>query len=87
MDAVIFDGIGIADDFAALQAGDRPVHGQLYILRQRGGHASHVHLAGVNPLRLDEDLMALLVREFYHLVFDGRAVSRPCALNDARVDR
>ena len=57
-----------------LQTGNRAVHSNLHILRQRGAHALNIHLLGIFPFRLYEKLMAFLI-------LDGGAIARACSLN------
>ena len=49
---------------------------QLHIHGQAGGHALHIDLVSMVALRLQEQLMPLLIRETYQLCLDGRAIAR-----------
>jgi hypothetical protein len=60
---------------------------QLHRVRQTGGDAVRIQLLGVQTLRLDEHLVAVLVGEANHLVFDRRAVARTGTLDLAGVHR
>ena len=81
---VVFHGVARADDLGILQPGDGADEVVLDLVGQRGGDAVDVELAGVAALRLQEDLVALLLGEADHLVLDGRAVARADALDHAR---
>lgn len=52
IDTVILDGICKTGDFAVFQTGNGAVHGNLHILRQRGGHPLDIHFFGVFPFGL-----------------------------------
>ena len=60
-------------------------HVDLYVGRQRRRKALHVHLLGRAALRLDEELVPVLVRELHHLVLDGGAVAGARGVDAARV--
>ena len=81
INAVIFNGIGKARNLAMLQTGNRAVHSNLHILRQRGAHALNIHLLGIFSFGLYEKLMAFLIRKAHHLILDGRTIARACSLN------
>ena len=81
VDAVILDCIRISHDPHMLQTRNSTVHGILHILRQGTGHAAQIHLVGVKPLRLNEYLVAGLIREFHYFIFNGRTVTRTGSLN------
>ncbi len=66
-----------------LQPAHRAHQGQLDIEGQAGGYALRIDLVGVEALRLDEDLVAVLAGETMDLVFDRRAVARSDAFDDA----
>ena len=70
-----------------LQSRQGAVHLMLHILRKRGRHSSDIHLIRVKPLRLNENLMPVLIRKLYHLILNGRTVTRPGSLYDSRIDR
>ena len=72
---------------ACSRPGNGSDHGLLHVDRHAGGHAVDVDLVGVQPLRLEKDLVTRLVRELHHLVFDGGAVARPDAFDLAAVER
>ena len=69
-----------------LQARQAAQQLQLDRFRQAGGEALHIDLRGVAPLRLEEDLVAVLVREANDLVFDGGAIARTFAVDHTAVD-
>ena len=87
VDAVVFDGVGIAHDLYMFQPRHGAVHGQLHVVRQRRAHALHVHLVRARAFGFQKDLVPFLVGKAHHLVFDGRAVARSRALDDARIQR
>ena len=62
------------------KARNRPHHLLLHFHRQRGRHAVDVNLVGIQPFRLEEELMLLLIRKPHHLVFNRRAIPRPDAV-------
>ena len=62
-------------------------HGQLRVERQAGGDAVGVDLVCLEPFGLQVDLVRILVREAVDLVFDGRAIARPHAFDDAGEER
>ena len=57
----------------------------MHLVGQGGGHALHVHLAGVAALRFQKQLMPFFVGKTHHFVLDGRAVTRPDAFDHPRV--
>src|SRR5690606_819369 len=79
VDMVVFYGVAGAQDARALQPRQRPHELQLYILRQRGGDAVGIDGVVVQPLRLEEDLVAFTIGEADDLVFDRRTVAWPAA--------
>ena len=58
-------------------------HGQLRVERQAGGDAVGVDLVCLEPFGLQVDLVGILVCEAVDLVFDGGAIARPHAFDDA----
>ena len=69
----------------------RPAHGThqrvLDVERQAGGNPVRVDLVGGQPLRLQKDLVALLVGKAVDLVLHARAVARPHPLDLSREHR
>ena len=53
----------------------------LHVVRQAGRDAVRIHLVGVEPFGLDEDLVRGLVGEPDYLVLDARAVARAHAFD------
>ena len=80
---VVLHRVAGAEDHRLLEARNRAQHRQLHILRQASVRALHVHLVGVPALRLQEQLVALLVGEAHDLVLDRGAVARTDALDRA----
>ena len=68
-------------------ARDRAVQRDLHVDGQARRHALHIHLVRVQPLRLQKELVPLLIGEFHHLVLDRRTVARPDALDHPAVKR
>ena len=87
VDAVVFDGIGRAGHLRVFQPRHRVQHLQLYLLRHGRGEALDIEFLGIQAHRLDEQLMARLVREGHDLCLDAWAVARPNALDDPGIDR
>ena len=59
----------------------------LYVLGQRGRDAVGIDGVVVEAFRLEEDLVAVALREAHHLVLDGRTIARADALDGAGVHR
>ncbi|EXI71365.1 MAG: hypothetical protein AW07_03697 [Candidatus Accumulibacter sp. SK-11] len=87
VEVVVFDRVSRAQDVAALETMDRTNDRQLHVERQAGRNAVRVDLVGLQTLRLEKDVMAVLGRETMDLVLDRRAVTRPDALDDPGVHR
>ena len=81
INAVILNCICIPNDFYMLQSRNGPVHRVLHILRKRTRHTAQVHFIGIQSFRLHEDLVTVLIRELYHLVFNRRTISGARSLN------
>src|SRR5688572_5974905 len=56
---------------------------QLHVERQAGGNPVGIDLVAAQSLGLKKDLVAFLTGEAMNLVFDGWAIARADALNDA----
>ena len=80
---VVLHGVAVARHLHLLQAAHGVQRRQLHLRRQRAGEAVEVDQVAVQPLRLQEQLMAVAVGEAHHLVLDGGAVARPGSLNAA----
>jgi hypothetical protein len=74
-------------DVRVLEALDALDKRNLHIKRQARRNAVGVELDAIQPLRLDEDLMGILVREAYDLVFDRRAIPWSDPFNHACIHR
>ena len=85
IDALVLDRVRQTQHARATKAGNRVQHGDLHVLRQRGGQALHIPLVGIKPLRLQKQLVALLVCKAHDLVLDGGTVARAGALDRALV--
>ena len=85
--AVVFYRVGVAHYHRVLKAREGVEHLLLNVGGKRRGKALQIKLLRVLAERLDEKLMAALVRESYDLVFDARAVSRSHALDHSAVKR
>ena len=84
---VVFDGIAGAQDPRLLQPRDGGDHRRLHIFRQAGRDAVRIDRVVVQPLGLQEDLVALAFGEAHHLVLDRGAVARPHPLDAPAIDR
>ena len=87
IDAVILDSVGISDDVYMLEALHGVVHLILYVLWHRARHTAQVHLVRIQSLRLDENLMPVLIRELHDLILDGWTVARSHALDRSVIHR
>ena len=79
--AVIVNRIACTHHPAMLQTGNSLHELQLDMRRQCGAHALHIHLVRAASLRLDEELVSVLVGKAHQLRLDRRAVARADALN------
>ena len=61
-------------------------HGQLDLFGQTGKKALDIYFAGVPALRLQKQLVSLLVGETHHLLFETGTVTRPLGINGAGRD-
>ena len=75
--AVVLDGVAGAHDLGLAQRRDGVEHGQLHLLGHAGEKALDIDLAGVPALRLQEELVALLVGKAHDLFLKAGAVARP----------
>ena len=80
---VVLHGVAVARRLRLLQAAHGAQGRLLHLRRQRTGEAVEIDQVAVQPLRLQEQLMAAAVGEAHHLVFDGGAVARPGAADAA----
>ena len=87
IDAIVLDGIGQAGQFAAAQAGNGAVHLPLHVLRQGGGHALHIPFPALPALRLQKDLMPVLVGKLHDLILNAGAIPGSHAVDLARIQR
>src|SRR4051812_7961843 len=62
-------------------------HRKLDIERQTGREAVRIDFDGIEPFRLKENLVPLLVGEADDLILDRRAITRPAALDNAGIYR
>ena len=81
--AIVIDSIARTHHLAVLQSGNSLHKLQLNVRRQRRTHALYIHFIGTASLRLDKQLMTLLIGEAHNLRFDRRAVTRADALDHA----
>ena len=81
---VVFNGVTGTQHHGVFQPFEGVNHVELHIEGQAGGNAVGIHLRAVEALRLQKNLVPLPVGETGHLVFNGRAVARASALDDAR---
>ncbi len=74
---VVLHRVARADNLRPLQPRDGAHQRHLHIHGERGGEAVHVHLTGIHPLRLEEELVARATGKAEDLVLDRRTVARP----------
>ena len=84
---VVLHRIARLHDHRTPAARHGPHHFFLHIDRQRGADTVGVDEMRIQPLGLEEHLMPLAITETMDLVFDRRAVARPCSGNRAREQR
>jgi hypothetical protein len=75
MHEVVLDRVARAHQLRALEAGDRAHERFLRVGRQARRDPVRVHLLGVEPVRLQDHLVAIAIGEPLDLVLDGRAVA------------
>ena len=84
---VVLDRVSRARHPRPLETRDRVQKLELNGHGQGSGQPVDVELVGVEPFRLEEDLMPLRVGELDDLVFDRRAVARTARGDRAAVQR
>ena len=84
IDAVVLNGVSQARQPGLLEAGYGAVHRPLHILRKAGGHALYIPLRVIKPFRFQKQLVTVLIGEAVHLILNGWAVARACALDRPR---
>ena len=87
VDAIVFDGVSRPHDARVFQPGHGGQGPLLHVQRHGGGKAGHVHLVGVAPLRLDEQLVAVFVRELDDFVLDAGAIAHAGGLYHTGIHR
>ena len=70
-----------------IKARERMDHLHLHVFRQAGRKALQIELLRLLTHRLDEYLVAALIRETHEFIFDRRAVSRARSFDHAAVER
>ena len=85
VEKVVFDSVTRPGDVSVFKPLDAAHQFMLHVERQAGGNAVGIDLVGVQPLRLDEDLVTGLVGKAHHLVLDRRTVARADTFDDAGV--
>ena len=83
IEKIVLDGVTGAGNVRVLETADGLNDRQLNIERQAGRNAVWIQFTGIEPLGLDEYLVAVPVREAHHFIFDRGAVTRPHALDRA----
>jgi hypothetical protein len=81
IDVVIFDGVARPHHAGPLEAGNCRQKCDLHLLRQRGRDPVRIDRRIVQPLGLQEDLMAVALAEADDLVLDRGAIARAAALD------
>ena len=84
---IILHRVGRAHDFRPLAPNDRPHQVHLHLERQARREPVHVNLIRRDALRLEENLMPLLLRELHDLILNARAIPRTHPFDDARIHR
>ena len=79
---IILDRITRPEDMGIFQSEHGPDEGQLHLEWQACRNTVHIIFASLPTLGFEEKLVAVLVGEADHLVFDGRTIPRPDALDD-----
>jgi hypothetical protein len=87
IEVVVLDRVAGTQDVRVLATGQRAHERDLHVERQRRRHAVRIDLVRREPLGLEEHLVRVAMREAHDLVLDRRAVARPDAFDDARVQR
>jgi len=87
VDIVVFDAVSGSDKLGALQARDRTDHLDLNIERKACRETVRVVLHGIEPFRLEEDVVPLPVGEPEDLIFDRGAISHARPLDYAGKER
>ncbi len=87
IDEIVFDRIARPDHPRPLEAGNGGQQLQLHIPGQRGGDSVGINRGIVEPLGLQEDLVAVAAGEAHHLVLDGGAIARTDTLDLAGIER
>ena len=87
IDAVVLDGIGAALHLGVFQSRNGADNIDLHVLRQRGRQTLNVQLLRMQTHRLNEELVAFLVRKRDDLRLDRGAVARAGAFNGAVEER
>ena len=84
---VVLDRVAVAHEDGLFEPGDGVHEGFLHRRGEGSGDPVHVDHIRLQPLGLDEDLVAVAVGEAHDLVFDRWAVARPHPLDTTRVHR
>ena len=85
VDAVILDGIARPHHLAMAKPRQGVEHVHLHVVGQAGAHALYIHFPRAAALRLDEQLMPLLVPKPHQLILDAGAIPGACARHQAAV--
>ncbi len=86
IDVIIFHGVSRTHDHHFLEAVDGVQELVLHLLRKGRGYPVQVHLLGIQPLRLDKNLMPCPVGEPDNFVLDRRTVPGPHPPYDSAVE-
>ena len=84
---IVFDGITVSHDLRVFQSRNQFEHLILHVTGKTGRDPVDVNLMRAAPLRLEEQLMPILVRELDHFVFDRWTVTRSAAVDLPAVHR
>src|SRR5439155_10150024 len=81
LNEVVLDGVAWTQQHRILEPWQRVHEIALHVARQRHRKPVDVNLARLDTLRLQKDLMALLLGEPHNLVLERRAIARADAAN------
>ncbi len=87
VDVIVLDRVAGTDDFGPLEAGDRGEERPLELLREGRRDTVRVEEGIVQPLGLEEDVVAPAIRETDHLVLERRTIAHAHRSDLAVVDR
>src|SRR5206468_9672307 len=87
IDMVVFDGVARPDHLRLLESGNGREDRELNLFRQRGRDPVGIDRGVVEPLRLQEYLVAVAIAEADDLVLDRGTIARATALDLTGIHR